>query len=177
MPTRQSVTKPAARTPIRTRAAVESDSHSAGDSFKANLQRNIRSFYEMARAIGERQCSPTNLRRAIRSFYDSYRREKWLPCFNRIDPQLREGSKVDFDGYQDSLQTFREAYGDVSILTIVLSEVHRSKHDPRPFAFASIVWRDRSHEFHVFRERWVFDGKRWYTRVVGLVTHQSPSAN
>ena len=78
---------------------------------------------------------------------------------------------------EDSLQAFREAYGDVSILTIVVSEVHRSKHDPRPFAFASIVWRDRSHEFHVFRERWVFDGKRWYTRVVGLVTHQSPSAN
>ena len=121
--------------------------------------------------------STTSLRRSICSFYDSYRQEKWTPCFNRIDPQLRESSKVNFDSYQDSLQTFRQAYGDVAILVIEVSEIHRSKHDPRPFAFASIVWRDRSHEFHVFRERWVFDDKRWYTRVVGLVAHQQPTAN
>ncbi len=175
MPTRQTVTKPAAQIPNRAR--VGDDSHSAGDRLKVSKRKNIRSFYEVARAIGERQCSPTSLRRAIRSFYDSYRLKKWMPCYNRIDPRLREGSKVDFDSYQDSLQTFREAYGDVSILKIVLSEIHRSKHDPRPFAFASIVWRDRLHEFHVFRERWVFDDKRWYTRVVGLVTHQQPPAN
>lgn len=154
MPTRQAVTKPAARTPSRTRTAGGGDgSHSADDGLNASL------------------------RRAIRSFYDSYRQEKWTLCFNRIDPQLRETAKVDFDSYQESLQTFQREYGDVAILVIEVSEIHRSKHDPRPFAFASIVWRDRSHEFHVFRERWVFDGKRWYTRVVGLVTHQSPSAN
>ncbi len=118
-----------------------------------------------------------SLRRAIRGFYDCYRGEKWTLCYNRIDPQLREAGKVEFDSYQDSLQTFRREYGDVSILMVEVSEIHRSKHDPRPFAFASIVWRDRSHEFHVFRERWVFDGRRWYTRVVGLVTHQKPSSN
>lgn len=118
-----------------------------------------------------------SLRRAIRGFYDCYRGSKWTLCYNRIDPQLREAGKVDFDSYQVSLQTFLREYGDVSILMIEVSEIHRSKHDPRPFAFASIVWRDRSHEFHVFRERWVFDGRRWYTRVVGLVTHQQSSAN
>ena len=153
MPTRQAVTKPAARPTSRTRTAGGAGSHSTDDGLNASL------------------------RRAIRNFYDSYRQEKWTLCFNRIDPQLREAAKVDFDSYRDSLQTFWLAYGDVSILAIEVSEIHRSKHDPRPFAFASIVWRDRSHEFHVFRERWVFDDKRWYTRVVGLVTHQPPTAN
>lgn len=154
MPTRQAVTKPAARTPSRT--------HTAGGG------------------IGSRSADCgliASLRRAIRSFYDGYRQEKWTLCFNRIDPQLREAAKVEFDSYQDCLKTFRQAYGDVAILVIEVSEIHRSKHDPRLFAFASIVWRDRSHEFHVFRERWVFDDKRWYTRVAGLVTHQPPSGN
>ena len=153
MPTRQAVNTPVARPPSRTRTAGGGGSHSTADGLNASL------------------------RRAIRSFYGSYRHEKWTLCFNRIDPQLREAAKVDFDSYQDSMQTFRQAYGDVVILVIEVSEIHRSKHDPRPFAFASIVWRDRSHEFHVFRERWVYDDKRWYTRVVGLVTHQQPSAN
>ncbi len=154
MPTRQAATKPATRLPNRTRTVGEGAGlHSADNGLSASL------------------------RRAIRSFYDSYRQEKWTLCFNRIDPQLRESGKVDFDIYHDSLRTFWLAYGDVSILAIELSEIHRSKHDPRPFAFADIVWRDRSHEFHVFRERWVYDDKRWYTRVVGLVAHQQASAN
>ncbi len=148
------MTKPAAHPPSRARTAgARAGLSQAGDGLTAGL------------------------RRTIRSFYDSYRQEKWTLCFNRVDPQLREATKIEFETYQDSLQRFRQTYGDVVILAIEVSEIHRSKHDPRPFAFASIVWRDRSHEFHVFRERWVFDDKRWYTRVVGLVTHQQPLTN
>ena len=154
MPTRHAITKQTTRSADRLRAAGRTaGSDASGSGLRASL------------------------RRAIRRFYDCYRQEKWTLCFNRIDPQLRAAAKVDFDSYRELLQTFLREYGDVSILVIEVSEIHRSKHDPRPFAFASIVWRDRSHEFHVFRERWVFDGRRWYTRVVGLVTHQQPSAN
>ena len=154
MPTRHAASKQATRTVTRPRTNGRGAESDASD--------------------GELRVS---LRRAIRGFYDNYRREKWTLCYDRIDRQLCEAAKVDFDDYRESLQTFLREYGDVSILVIEVSEIHRSKHDPRPFAFASIVWRDRSHEFHVFRERWVYDGKRWYTRVVGLVTHQQPPAN
>ena len=154
MPTRHAVSKPVTRSDSRPRASGRSTDTDAS-------------------AGGLR----VRLRRAIRGFYDCYRQEKWALCYNRIDPQLREAAKVDFDSYRESLQAFLREYGDVSNRMIEVSEIHRSKHDPRPFAYASIVWRDRSHEFHVFRERWVFDGRRWYTRVVGLVTHQQSSAN
>ncbi len=118
-----------------------------------------------------------SLRRTIRSFYDNYRKEKWELCYNRIDPKLLEADKVAFDTYRDSLTTFKKRYGEVTILLIRIGEIHKSKHDPRPFAYASVIWRDRLEDFHVFRERWIFDNGRWYTRVVGLVTHLEQSSH
>ncbi len=117
-----------------------------------------------------------SLRRAIRGFYDNFQKEKWELCHHRIDPKLLAAGKVDFDVYRDSLMTFKQRYGEVTILLIDIGEIHTGKHDQRPFAYASVIWRDRLEDFHVFRERWIFDNGRWYTRVVGLVTdtEQSP---
>ncbi len=117
-----------------------------------------------------------SLRRAIRGFYDNFQKEKWELCHHRIDPKLLAAGKVDFDGYRDSLTTFKQRYGGVTILLIDIGEIHTGKHDQRPFAYASVIWRDRLEDFHVFRERWIFDNGRWYTRVVGLVadSEQSP---
>ncbi|MFO0968477.1 MAG: hypothetical protein U0793_23215 [Gemmataceae bacterium] len=49
--------------------------------------------------------------------------------------------------------------------------LERSAHqrDKRPFAYVYIVWQDDNHAFHMFRERWVKEGGRWFTRVIGLV--------
>ena len=118
----------------------------------------------------------TALRRAIRGFYECYRKEKWELCYNRIDPRLLAGSKVDFNCYRDSLVAFKQRYGDVIIRMIDVGETHKSKRDRRPFAYASIIWQDRHAEFHVFRERWIFHDARWYTRVVGLITHQEQAS-
>jgi hypothetical protein len=49
----------------------------------------------------------------------------------------------------------------------------RPSSDPRPFANVYTVWQDERHEFHMFRERWVRDGDKWYTRVAGLIINQS----
>ncbi len=48
--------------------------------------------------------------------------------------------------------------------------------DPRPFAYVYIYWQDHRHAFRLFRERWVHDGGKWYTRVVGLVFHDASGA-
>jgi len=132
------------------------------------------------RPRGSRRSSPSalliTLRRAIRGFYDNYRKEKWELCYNRIDPKLLAAGKVDFDCYRDSLTAFKQRYGDVSILLIRIGEVHKGKHDQRPFVYASVIWRDRLEDFHVFRERWIFENGRWYTRVVGLVMHSEQTA-
>ncbi len=49
--------------------------------------------------------------------------------------------------------------------------------EARPFAYVYVVWLDASNRFHVFRERWVYDSGRWYTRVVGLVVHVGGGAS
>jgi hypothetical protein len=49
----------------------------------------------------------------------------------------------------------------------------RPASDPRAFAYVYTVWQDERHEFHMFRERWVRDGKNWYTRVAGLVVNEA----
>jgi hypothetical protein len=118
-----------------------------------------------------------SLRRAIRGFYDNFQKEKWELCYNRIDPNLLAAGNVDFNCYRDSLAAFKQRYGEVTILLIRIGEIHTGKQDQRPFAYASVIWRDRLENFHVFRERWIFNNGRWYTRVVGLVTDsEQPSS-
>jgi hypothetical protein len=55
-------------------------------------------------------------------------------------------------------------------------DAHENKRDDRPFSYVYIVWRDVRSVFHMFRERCVMDGGRWYTRVVGLVPNREPAA-
>lgn len=115
------------------------------------------------------------LRRRINDFYRRFNREDWRECFSRVDPRLRQTGKVVESQYSSSLAAFRQSYGDVDIWHTRVNlylDAKNNKHDERPFAYVYIFWQDAHKAFHVFRERWVLDGGRWYTRVVGLVTHQ-----
>jgi hypothetical protein len=104
--------------------------------------------------------------------YESFNQEAWAKCYSLVDPRLRDGGRVEEQTYADSLKRFKEVYGKVEPWYVRLSlhsEGAPKQRDDRPFAYVYIVWQDQTHGFHMFRERWVQDSGRWYTRVVGLV--------
>jgi hypothetical protein len=100
----------------------------------------------------------------------SFNQGLWEKCFSMIDPVLR--SKVEFRVYADRLKVFQKTYGVVRPWHIRISlhmDASSNNHDDRSFAYVYIVWQDDAKQFHIFRERWVKDKNRWFTRVVGLV--------
>jgi hypothetical protein len=119
-----------------------------------------------------------SLRGRVRRFYKLFNQRAWGKCFDYLDPRLRQAGKVERSRYEESLARFLDTYGEVKIWHTDLSlhlDATKNKQDPRPFAFVYIFWQDKRHEFHVFRERWVEEAGDWYTRVVGLVTHELPA--
>lgn len=120
------------------------------------------------------------LRRKVNQMYDWFNQGAWAKCFSLIDPQLRERGKVDPTNYADSLRQFHEVYARVEPWHIRISlhlDATSNKHDDRPFAYVYVVWQDQVHGFHLFRERWVRDSGRWYTRVAGLVPNATESVS
>ncbi len=112
------------------------------------------------------------IRRRVKRLYEWFNEGNWEQCFSLLDPRLRGTSRVDPAAYAESLAAFRDYYGSVSIWYMRVSlhlDGARNKQDSRPFAYVHVVWQDAKHEFHMFRERWIKDAGRWYTRVVGLV--------
>jgi hypothetical protein len=115
------------------------------------------------------------LRRRIRQLYQQYNVHAWQACYRFIDPRLRQESRIDPARYAESLADFGQRFGEIRIWHVDLSlhlEPRANKHDTRPFAFAYVFWQDGLKTFHVFRERWILDAGRWYTRVVGLVAQE-----
>ena len=80
--------------------------------------------------------------------------------------------------YAEGLRAFKEVYETINLWQIRISlhlDARSNKHDDRPFAYVYVVWQDAAHGFHMFRERWVKDANRWYTRVAGLVPNRRKS--
>lgn len=93
-------------------------------------------------------------------------------AFEMIDPRLRGKGTPASATHQDQLRAFRDAFGDIEPWHIRINlypDGTTNKHDPRPFAYVYVVWKDAAKEFHLFRDRWVKDRGQWFTRVVGLV--------
>jgi hypothetical protein len=115
------------------------------------------------------------LRRRVKQFYARFNKTDWDRCYALVDPQLRRHGKVNRGVYTHSLAVFKEAYGSVRLWLTRLS-LHMGgapRHgDKRPFAFVYVIWQDDAHEYHMFRERWVKDDSRWFTRVAGLVPNK-----
>jgi len=117
------------------------------------------------------------LRRRVMQWYDRFNDQDWTACYRFVDPQLTSTGKVNEEFYVESVLRFHDRYGVVRPWHIRVS-VHvtgpRTASDRRPFAYVYTVWQDKENEFHMFRERWVREGKRWYTRVAGLLVNESP---
>ncbi len=113
------------------------------------------------------------LRRRIRELYRCMNRHDWDGCFEHVDPKLRASGRFEPQVYTRSLQRFIEYYHKIDIwyvrVSLYLGE-NENKHDPRPFAYAYVLWQDVQKGLHLFRERWIRESGRWYTRVVGLVS-------
>lgn len=106
--------------------------------------------------------------------YESINQEAWAKSYSLVDPRLCEQGRVDEQTYVDSLRRFKGVYGTIKPWYIRIGLHHRArKHDDRPFAYVYVIWQDEAHVFHMFRERWVWDSGRWFTRVVGLVVNDT----
>lgn len=117
------------------------------------------------------------LRRRVLHMIRAFNAGRWEQCHEVIDPKLRAKGTPAVAAYSDQLRAFRAVYGRVTPWHTRISlhlDAATNKHDPRPFAYVYIAWKDAANEFHLFRERWVKDGGTWYTRVVGLVPAKAP---
>jgi hypothetical protein len=114
----------------------------------------------------------------VRQVYRWLNRGQWEKCFSVLDPKLQ--SKVDQSNYEQRLMAFKQTYGAIQPWHLRISlhlDGSANKRDLRPFAYVYLVWRDKVGAFHMFRERWVKDSNRWFTRVAGLVPNrQAPSS-
>ncbi len=100
-----------------------------------------------------------------------------------IDPKLTQAGKLNRATYSELMQAFKDAYGSVKRRWTHISLHLRAtpkQRDRRPFAYVYVFWQDNSHEFHMFRERWIKEDGKWFTRVLGLVPNrriQTPVEN
>jgi hypothetical protein len=115
------------------------------------------------------------LRRRVMGWYRRLSSGRWSECYAFVDPRLAAAGKVKQEPYEQSLRSFHTRYGTVRPWHVRIS-LHltgsRPSSDPRPFAYVYAVWQDEKSDFHMFRERWVLDGNKWYTRVAGLVVNE-----
>jgi hypothetical protein len=117
------------------------------------------------------------IRRQVRRLYGWFNRQDWPKCFEFLDPKLREADRVQLGPYAESLTAFQQVYGSVQVWLLRVSlhlDTRGSKLDQRPFAYVYVIWKDERQAFHLFRERWVKQEGRWYTRVVGLIPYREP---
>ena len=136
----------------------------------------------MKRPIPPADCNGSErdaLRRRVKQFYRRFNEEDWKGCYALIDPQLTKQGKVELAQYAECMSAFKSAYGSIKLWLTRLSlhpDASSHQRDKRPFAYVYVIWQDDGHAFHMFRERWIKDADRWFTRVVGLVANRQETS-
>ncbi len=115
----------------------------------------------------------SSLKRRIRQFYDLLNQHDFKRCFQMIDPRIRRmPTSVTFFQYENSLSQFLESHGPITIqkveVTLHLGEPS-TLYEDRDFALGKMSWLNEAGELQVFLERWVREGRVWYTRSTGFV--------
>jgi hypothetical protein len=116
------------------------------------------------------------LKRRVRQYYDLLNRREFVRCYQMIDPRVREkSSSVTLLQFENSLCDFLAAIGSVDVdqieLVLHLGEPNQL-YANRDFAVGATLWTDQAGVAHKFAERWVRDGRSWYTRTTGLIAPQ-----
>jgi hypothetical protein len=119
----------------------------------------------------------SSLKRTIRQFYDVLNQRDFKRCFLTIDPRIRRvPTSVTFFQYENSLAQFLELHGSITVqeveITLHLGEPSTLYQD-RDFAMGKTTWLNEAGEQQVFLERWVREGRAWYTRSTGFVSPAS----
>jgi len=112
--------------------------------------------------------------RRIRQFYGHLNEGCFARCYLMVDPLVRHSpSSVTLYKYLQSLGAFRDHFGQVVVqrveVQLHLDEPNKRFQD-RDFAVGKTTWKDQQGEEHVFQERWVRNGRYWYTVCTGFVT-------
>jgi hypothetical protein len=115
-----------------------------------------------------------SLKRRIRQFYNLLNQGDFERCRQLIDPRIRlKRDSVTLFQYQNSLHQFLDRFGSIKVLEISI-DLHLNEpsqlYEGRDFAVGKTTWADEAGEGHIFSERWVRDGRAWYTRSTGFVT-------
>jgi hypothetical protein len=114
-----------------------------------------------------------SIERRIKQFYGFLNSGEVERCYQMIDPRVRaESTSVTLLQYANSLRVFRETTGRLE-----LAEIHVQLHvgepsrlyEGRDFAVGTTVYEDQHGQRHTFQERWVREGRIWYTRSTGFV--------
>ncbi|HEY2157468.1 MAG TPA: hypothetical protein VGH33_17705 [Isosphaeraceae bacterium] len=111
-----------------------------------------------------------SLLQRVRYFYRFFNERDWPRCHAYVDPKLR--GKHGQAEYGRTMDEFFSVHGPLRQMTVVSTNLYpagAARTDDREFAYVVLSWKDRANALHHFRERWVRDGGRWFTRVVGLV--------
>jgi len=91
-----------------------------------------------------------------------------------IDPRVRhKPESVTLLQYSNSVAEFLDRVGSLSLVDLDL-DVHLHErnilYENRDFALGKSVFDDARGQRRVFSERWVREGRSWYTRSTGFVT-------
>jgi hypothetical protein len=111
-----------------------------------------------------------SLLQRVRYFYLFFNRRDWAKCHGYLDPKLR--AKYAEADYARMMDGFFAAHGPLRQMTVVSANLYSAgsaRADDREFAYVVLSWKDRGNARYHFRERWIKEGGRWFTRVVGLV--------
>jgi hypothetical protein len=114
-----------------------------------------------------------SLKRRVRQLYESLNKRDFSRCHQMIDPRVRlKPSSVTLYQYENALREFLDCVGCVSVIAIEL-DLHLSEpsklYGGRDFAVGKTTWEDRAGQQRVFSERWVREGRTWYTRSTGFI--------
>jgi hypothetical protein len=119
-----------------------------------------------------------SLKRRIRRFYNLLNQGDFRRCHQMIDPRVRlKPSSVTLFQYENALRQFLDRFGSVEVLEIHI-DLHVNEpsilYEDRDFAVGQTAWEDEVGQRHDFSERWVCEGRTWYTRSTGFVTPATP---
>lgn len=114
-----------------------------------------------------------SLDRRIRQFYKLLNERDFQRCHEMIDPRVRHRPEsVTLLQYLNAAAEFVEHCGNLTVVDLKV-ELHLQEpnvlYEGRAFAVGKTVCEDTRHQRHAFAERWVRDGRSWYTRSTGFV--------
>lgn len=114
-----------------------------------------------------------SVERRIKRFYEHFNRGEFEQCHQMIDPRIRQNTaSVTLLNYTQALRNFCDRVGRLDVRRIHLTlhlEEPSTLYEGRDFAIGQADCKDEQGTEHVFRERWVREGRVWYTRSTGML--------